>query len=809
MIPDQDPSVEDEQLSAAERRLLTSAVTGEPVDCRANAAELDDPAQGLNWASERQVRGDLLTDLLTGAKRPGGRRLRAIKLHGVRITGGLNLEAANLTCPLFLSGCHIDKAVNLNEATALAIRMPGCYLPGLRAFQLRTKGDLALDEAIFAEGAKVWLDGAHIGGLLSMNGARLGNPGGRALSASHLIVDYSMYCGGGFTAVGMIDLFGAHVGGELILLGANLANPGETALDLRDATIDHSMLCGEGFTATGEVNLTGAHIRGELGMADVSLTNPGGTALNAGNLTVDQDFSCVDGFTAVGAVDLEGAHIGGKLSLEGATLTNSEGSALFADGMTVNRNMSCRIAATGEVSMAAADIGGELRMNGASLTNPGGTALNAGNLTVGLDMHCTDGFRAHGEILLRSAHIGGLLIMRGASLTNPDGTALNATSITVDQDVLCEGFAATGMIDLFGARIGGHLILARATLAGELALPGSHIGGQLAFDDAELTNAGGTALNAVQITVGQSMLCLNRVAVAGGIEMAGARIGGNLSFAGASLANPDGMALNGHNLAVVQDMLCMDEFTATGEVRLGGAQISGQFLMAGALLANPDGQALVLDAAEMSALLLLPRQPPVGAVSLAHAKVGRFYDDPANWPALFDLQGFTYDTLASEGVSTRSRLEWLARNRGGYVPQLYDQLVSAYRRAGDERAARTVAIAKQRRRRRAYSPLNWLWYATVGYGYRTWLASIWLVALLAVGTWVFGNVHMIATTTHPPTFQPFAYTADVTIPIVDLGQKSAWEPPGAAVYWSWALTVAGWVLTTAVVAGLTGILKRD
>ena len=47
------------------------------------------------------------------------------------------------------------------------------------------------------------------------------------------------------------------------------------------------------------------------------------------------------------------------------------------------------------------------------------------------------------------------------------------------------------------------------------------------------------------------------------------------------------------------------------------------------------------------------------------------------------------------------------------------------------------------------------------------------------------------------------------LPIVNLGQKNAWQPQGAALYWSWALTGAGWVLTTAVVAGLAGILKRD
>jgi len=138
-----------------------------------------------------------------------------------------------------------------------------------------------------------------------------------------------------------------------------------------------------------------------------------------------------------------------------------------------------------------------------------------------------------------------------------------------------------------------------------------------------------------------------------------------------------------------------------------------------------------------------------------------------------------------------------------------DQLAIAYRNAGREEAARRVAIAKQRKRRNPLNPLNWLSYATVGYGYRTWLAGAWLAAFLAVGTWVFSRARMIATTTHPPAFHPFAYAADVIVPVVDLGQKSAWQPQGPALYWSWALTGAGWILTTAVVAGLTGILKRD
>jgi hypothetical protein len=137
-----------------------------------------------------------------------------------------------------------------------------------------------------------------------------------------------------------------------------------------------------------------------------------------------------------------------------------------------------------------------------------------------------------------------------------------------------------------------------------------------------------------------------------------------------------------------------------------------------------------------------------------------------------DLRGFSYRALVNQQVSVQGRLRWLTLHPGPYT----------------------------------------LLYLTVGYGYRTWLAGAWLAGLLALGTWVFSRAYpgqMTPSVTHPPAFHPLAYTVDVLIPIVSLGQQNTWQPQGTALYWSWALTAAGWVLTTAVVAGLTGILKRD
>lgn len=149
---------------------------------------------------------------------------------------------------------------------------------------------------------------------------------------------------------------------------------------------------------------------------------------------------------------------------------------------------------------------------------------------------------------------------------------------------------------------------------------------------------------------------------------------------------------------------------------------------------------------------------------------------------------------------------------GGYTPQIYDQLAATYVRAGNAEAARRVGVAKQRRRRSILSLLNWLLYLTIGYGYRTWLAGLWLATLTILGTPLFSRAyahHMMHGGVNAPSFHPVAYTLDPLIPVIDLGQKKGWTPSGWALYWSWGLIAAGWVLTTAAVAGLTGIFKRD
>lgn len=65
---------------------------------------------------------------------------------------------------------------------------------------------------------------------------------------------------------------------------------------------------------------------------------------------------------------------------------------------------------------------------------------------------------------------------------------------------------------------------------------------------------------------------------------------------------------------------------------------------------------------------------------------------------------------------------------------------------------------------------------------------------------------------HPnevPDFNPLAYTLDLLLPIINLGQKNAWNPVRAGQVIAYALIFAGWLLATAVLAGISRVPTRN
>ncbi|MEU9703650.1 oxidoreductase [Streptomyces sp. NPDC047981] len=357
----------------------------------------------------------------------------------------------------------------------------------------------------------------------------------------------------------------------------------------------------------------------------------------------------------------------------------------------------------------------------------------------------------------------------------------------------------------------------------------AHVAGEVLLSGAEITAPGGWAVSAGGMVSEGGVFFRDGFVAHGGVRMRGAQLPGGLFMRGARLESPgpDGVALAVDNV-VASSLNFSGGFTANGTVRLRGAQISDSLSFEGAVLNGaPDGEGPVLLGMLLQAVdfdFTLAR-PPAGAVDLRGARVSYLHDSRQSWPDVVELDGFVYGTIKVDEAGERreaavrrepvaDRVEWIRRS-SGYSPQPYEQLASWYRSVGHDDDARRVLLAKQRHRRRTLPPANRVWGLlldlTVGYGYRPWLAGLWLVVLTLLGTLAFDA--------HTPSpmkpgeggpFQPLVYTLDLLIPIGGLGQRTAWYWTQDSLQWlAYLLIGCGWVLTTTFIAGMTRTLQKN
>lgn len=400
------------------------------------------------------------------------------------------------------------------------------------------------------------------------------------------------------------------------------------------------------------------------------------------------------------------------------------------------------------------------------------------------------------------------------------------------QTLVIRGSRVPG-IEADSARVEGNFDLRRSLVESFANSPFNHMSTALSLSDARVT--GGLILNRAEISAPEGwavaagglvmeggVFCREFV-TRGEVRLLGAQLPGGLFMQGAHLMGPGprGVVLALDN-AVASALDFSDGFTADGIVRLQGTRASGTLTFEGAVLNGPpDGQGPSLAAPLMQAVdfdLTLAR-PPSAAVDLQGAQVSYLHDSEHSWPDVVELDGFVYGSIKVDEAGDRrnsvpQRVAWI-RRCPGYNPQPYEQLASWYRRAGHDDEARRVLLAKQRHRRHTLPRVARAWGhlldVTVGYGYRPWLAGVWLLALTLLGTLSFS--------THTPTpvqrgegapFQPFVYTLDLLIPFGGLGQRTAWYWSNGGLQWLAYLLIAfGWVLTTAVIAGVTRALQKS
>ena len=556
--------------------------------------------------------------------------------------------------------------------------------------------------------------------------------------------------------------------------------PGPARLELRGARI------------TGPLDLSYARIEPAIALRDCAFDQPivlaearlGALALDgsefpgieAPNLEVDSDLE-LSRVRSSRTVNLTGAHLQRDVRLRGARLSRGEDqqAALAADHLVVEGSVTCDrgFEATGTITMAAARVNGAVRLDGARITADGQqkVAFYGDGMTVGHDF-TAEGLRAGGEVRLVDVSIASTLELRGAELVNTDGVALRLDRADISSSLYCDnGFKAVGDIAAIGTHVKGSVYLNRAEIGRRAPASGT--------DGPRET---GVALRLVR-----------------------AKIDGDLGG--------------------------WESFVAHGVIDLSRLSVAGEFnLVTTDLMGYPTAADLTNG---RFATLAIGGEPPAGLLDFTKAKTDFFKDGPAHRErGAIILDEFEYNSIQMTHVTVEQRTQWLLRamqaskrkpggDNDGYLPQPYDQLAAAYRRAGNDYDARRIQLAKCRQRndvtswRRFPSKLwNYVQDIAIGYGYVPMRALIWLLGLYIFGVLLFryGAKPVSITSAHPifTLNNSVSYTLDLLLPASSLSDRQIWQSAnGLGEVAAAGFVVCGWVLTATVFAAAARVLQRN
>ena len=792
-------------LTAAERQLIAQLVSGDVANCTTGDAAADDPAKADAWGPERTIRAEVLAFLCTDQRAADATHWRGIQVRGARITGRLNLAAANLARRLVLTACDFPDGIDLDDAHLPALDLSESLIEAINARNLTVAHDVLLRRVIVRGGTM--LIGANIGGRLDCSGGRFEPPTGTpAITATNLVVKGAVLLrswtdGTRFHATGEVSLYGADIGGSLDCSGGRFEpQKGTGAITADNLVVKgdvflRSWTDGTRFHATGEVRLVGADIGGTLDCSDGRFEPPAGTsAITADNLVAKGDVvlrSWTDGtrFHATGEVSLIGANIGGDLDCSGGRFEPPAGTrAITAESMMVKGGVflrswtdDTRFHATGEVRLMGANIGGSLDCSGGRFEPPAGTrAITAERMVVKgavVLRSWTDGtgFHATGEVRLMGADIGLDLDCDGAELEPTSSyDSIIARGVVVGGNVRLgyEGwaFSSSRRIWLAGANIGGDLDCSGAQL-------------QAQGDWAEAFDIEGAVVKgALTLPTGRTP--------AGVVSLRHATVGRLVDSPGgwpeAGKLDIEGFHYDSFSPAITASQR-IDWLSR--QRRSGSSAPQQSFVVAWARVRTPG---------------------PIRRLG----------------SALTSAVGGGRSRGAQEWVPSWGELE---PNRGplvpAFVPGNYDQAAAAFQRMGRESDAIEILIAKQRALIASHS-LSWeseQWHRllgkTIGHGYRSELAVVWLFLVWAIGCLVFwaalgANAVAGQSEDDRPTFFVLFYSLDALLPLVDLHQETYWQMTptdlvGTIAYVYLRLHILfGWALSTLFVVGMSGLVRQ-
>jgi hypothetical protein len=376
----------------------------------------------------------------------------------------------------------------------------------------------------------------------------------------------------------------------------------------------------------------------------------------------------------------------------------------------------------------------------------------------------------------------------------------------------------------------------------------------------------------------------------GEVRLLGVQIGGDLCCRKGRFDVKQGRALLADRAVVNGNVYLNDGFEATGNVRFLGAQIGGTLDCRGGQFSAGQGNALSTENSIVKGAWFFDGPTRPARVSAMHMQVAVLADSLESWAEGSALDGLRYGALGGRAPTrAKDRLAWLRRQKAEYCgedfrPQPWHQLQRVLRDMGHAEEARQIAIAYEEQMRKAgrvgeSPPGTWppvarakRVVAWIGHGYRPMQLMLWMLLVWGGSAGLFWQLALpphnafgptdplvfqnpryaqcvpgspaaaAATASGVPeagnwylcdslpadysTFSPLAYSLDIMLPLVDLGQEKAWGPRvttpkaglwaewkqvGAAhvVRWLvWFETLFGWISGLLLVSIVSGLARR-
>lgn len=767
-----------------------------------------------------------------------------LNLEFSKVTGNVVLTGVVSTGRIFAKNAHIGGQFNLGNAKITAagdaLALQGAVVRGSVLLpRLRISGRISAINSVL--GARLVLSGACVGesegySILLKNSSVAGN----------VHMDY-------LDLSGTLHAYGTHFGADFVMEFATIRSFTSDALVLDNATIAKNAIVRDSIMH-GALRAHSIGIGGQLELERTKIsssTSPLGILLTHASVNTG---ARLQGIHLRGRLEAYGAKFGGDLLLDGCDLAAPQSRVLVLDRATVGGT--ARLASShhqGTFSAIGANFKGDLILSKSEFASPALTTddsyaavlLSLAQVAGITDLtHCN----VEGGIVASGAHFSGLLDLSDTTIRNKEGIALHLGLVKVGLEGRFVGLKTEGTVSLYGAQFERNLTFSEAEVYSPYSFANCHSAARVSEVEDEGYND--DALVLTRIDVGGS-LNLTSATFGGALIGINSRVGSQLHLEDARIANPERVAINfSHarvgNLAGLSGLSVDGDFIGSGWIVTDSLELSGVDVQDMDLGSSSIGQLLLTDTARFRGPIRL-HGSSIGVLEVEARKPTHAL------PPLADARGWKVGTVHGYlGADRHALKEWLVtipsgtdvRGRESFAPQPWKELARSLETMGRSEDARWLRYKAAERTTQTSSPLAKSWRLllarSVGYGYYSWFVVPWLITLFIatmllagafaddftpVDTRAATRTHdssqgqvteRVSGTTFPrpqnyPEFNAALFAVDTALPAAVTGQSAAWRVTEnqwlPAVFA--AIKAFAWILTALLLAGVTGVLRKE